>query len=383
MIMTLKVLHLISNKTAIGGAEKFLLDMSDKYDNEKFSVSYCTIFSEGDNIFLKELRRRNLDCFEIRGVSWTNLPQTIRQLVNFMRRKKFDIVHTQLLHGSIVGQLAAQLAKVPVRIITRQYTTDCYHSGHKYLDKFDAYVARKATKVIAISNAVRDDLIEQGVRSENIVQIYNGIDLEPFEKKNTTSSVRETFPDKYLIAFVANLNQRKGHEYLLQAMAQLLSHYKDIHLLLIGEGDLRKKLEELTAKLKIEESVSFLGYQPNVPALLKDIDLYVHASVLEPLGIAILEAMAAGKCVVATAVGGVTEIITDGQTGFLVPSRDATKLADAIRNARENLSQTEKIAKAGCKHVEESFGIKSIVKKYQELYITSILQNKAESSKSS
>ncbi len=127
--MKIKVLHLVSNKTGIGGAEKFLLDMSDEYDNEKFSVSYCTIFSEGENIFLKELRRRNLDCFEVRGASFTDLPQTVRQLVSFMRREKFDIVHTQLLHGSIVGQLAARIAKVPVRVITRQYTNDCYHSG--------------------------------------------------------------------------------------------------------------------------------------------------------------------------------------------------------------------------------------------------------------
>jgi glycosyltransferase involved in cell wall biosynthesis len=354
--------------------------MSNGYDNEKFSVSYCTIFSEGENIFLKELRRRNLDCFEVRGASFTDLPQTVWQLVGFMRREKFDIVHTQLIHGSIVGQLAARIAKVPVRVITRQYTIDCYHGSHKYLVKFDAYVAKKATKVIAISNAVRDDLIKQGVSYDNIELIYNGINLEPFNKKNNTSSLRETFPDKYLIAFVANLNQRKGHEYLLQAMAQLASHYKDIHLLLIGEGDLRKKLEELTAKLKIEKNVSFLGYQPDVPALLKDIDLYAHASVLEPLGVAILEAMAAGKCVIATTVGGVPEIITDGQTGFLVPAQDATKMADAIRNARENLSQTEKIAKAGRKHVEESFGIKSIVKKYQELYTSSILKNKVETS---
>jgi len=170
---------------------------------------------------------------------------------------------------------------------------------------------------------------------------------------------------------------------LLRAIARLAPKFKDIHLLLIGEGELRKKLEDLTAQLELEENVSFLGYQADVPSLLKDIDLYVHPSVLEPLGIAVLEAMAAGKCVVATAVGGVPEIITDGQTGFLVPSQDVTKLANAIRNARENLSQTEKIANAGRKHVEESFGIKSIVKKYQELYTTSILQNKAESSKRS
>ncbi len=374
--MPIKVLHLISNKAAIGGAEKFLLDMSKEYDTGRFSVSYCTVFSEGNNIFANEIRKRNLECFEIKGTDWTNLPQIIQKLVVFMKRERFDIVHTQLLHGSIVGQLAARIAKVPVRVITRQYTTDCYHGGHKYLDKFDAYVARKATKVIAISNAVKDDLLEQGVSYNNIELIYNGILLEPFDDENNKSTLRETFPDKYLIAFVANLNERKGHEYLLQAMAQLVSQYNDIHLLLIGEGDLRKKLEELTAKLKLEENVSFLGYQPNVSALLKDIDLYVHASVLEPLGIAVLEAMAAGKCVIATAVGGVPEIITDGQTGFLVPSQDSTKLADAIHNARENLYKTQKIAKAGRKHVEESFSIRSIVKKYQELYTSSILQKK-------
>lgn len=374
--MPIKVLHLISNKTGIGGAEKFLLDMSGEYDSEKFSVSYCTVFSEGDNIFLKEIRKRKLDCFEVRGTSWVNLPQTVKQLVSFMRREKFDIVHTQLLHGSIVGQLAARIAGVPVRIITRQYTTDCYHRGHKYLDKFDAYVAKKATKVIAISNAVRDDLLEQGVSSDNIELIYNGINLEPFKTQSKTSSIRKTFPDKYLIAFVANLNQRKGHEYLLQAMAELVSQDSDLHLLLIGEGDLRTRLEALTAQLNIEEHVSFLGYQPDVPALLKEIDLYVHASVLEPLGIAVLEAMAAGKCVIATRVGGVPEIIQDGQTGFLVSPKSATALANAIRHARENVRQTTMIGNAGRKRVEQVFDIQTIARQYQELYESGIAQSR-------
>ncbi len=377
--MPIKVLHLLSNKTGIGGAEKFLLDMSPEYDFDEFSVFYCTVFSEGENVFVRELQKRNLDCFEVKGAKLSNLPQTVRRLVEFMRSEKFDIVHTQLLHGSIVGQIAARIAKVPVRIITRQYTTDCYHDGHKYLDKLDTYVAKKATKVIAISNAVRDDLIEQSVSPDNIELIYNGIDLEPFNAETNTTSIRERFPDKYLIAFVANLNHRKGHEYLLQAIAELAVQYKDIHLLLIGEGDLRKKLEELTAKLKIEENISFLGYQPNVPTLLKEVDLYVHASVLEPLGIAVLEAMAAGRCVVATEVGGVPEIIQDGQTGFLVPPKNAAALANAIRYARENTEQTTKIAKAGRERVEQAFDIQTIVKKYQEVYKASIIQNKTAS----
>ena len=376
--MPIKVLHLLSNKTGIGGAEKFLLDMSPEYDFDKFSISYCTVFSEGENVFVRELRKRNLDCFEVKGAKFSDLPQTVRRLVEFMRSEKFDIVHTQLLHGSIVGQIAARIAKIPVRVITRQYTTDCYHSGHRYLDKLDTYVAKKATKVIAISNAVRDDLIEQGVKADNIELIYNGIDLQPFNRKTSTASIRERFPDKYLIAFVANLNHRKGHEYLLQAMAELAVQYQDIHLLLIGEGNLRKKLEELTVELKIEENVSFLGYQPNVPELLKEVDLYVHASVLEPLGIAVLEAMAAGRCAVATEVGGVPEIIRDGQTGFLVPPKNAAALANAIRYARENAEQTAKIAKAGRKRVEEVFDIQTIVKKYQEVYKSTMAENKTD-----
>lgn len=374
--MPIKVLHLISNKTGIGGAEKFLLDMSQEYDFNKFSISYCTIFSEGENLFVKELKKRGFACFEIKGASLKNIPKTVQQLVSFMRQEKFDIVHTQLLHGSVVGQMAARITGIPVRIITRQYTTDCYHDGHKYLEKLDGYVARKAHKIIAISDSVRTDLIAQGVDSDNIELIYNGIDLTPFKDNHQKSAIREAFPNKYLIAFVANLNHRKGHEYLLQAIAQLVSQYKDIHLLLIGEGNLRKGLESLAEELKITGNISFLGYQQNVPSILKEVDLYVHASVLEPLGIAVLEAMAAGRCVIATAVGGVPEIIQDGETGFLVPSKNAKALADAIGFARENSIHTIEISNAGRKRVEEVFDIKTIVKQYQETYIATMAQNR-------
>lgn len=374
--MSVKILHLISNKTGIGGAEKFLLDMSPEYDFDKFSISYCTIFSEGENLFVKELKKRGFDCFEIKGASLTNIPDTVQQLVGFIRREKFDVVHTQLLHGSIVGQTAARLAGVPVRVITRQYTTDCYHNGHKYLDKIDSYVARKAHKVIAISDSVRNDLIEHGVDSDKIDLIYNGIDLKPFENDSQPLKIREEFPNKYLIAFVANLNHRKGHEYLLRAIARLVPRYGDIHLLLLGEGNLKQELENLTSELNITDNVSFLGYQPNVPAILKAVDLYVHASILEPLGIAVLEAMAAERCVIATAVGGVPEIIQDNQTGFLVPPKNVGKLAEAINFARENTGRTTEIARAGRERVKRVFDIGVIVKKYEEVYKSAIYQNK-------
>ena len=366
--MSLKVLHLLSNKSGIGGAEKFLLDMSLEYNFDKFAISYCTIFSEGENIFSQQLSNRNLNCFEIEGSNWSDVPKTVRQLVAFMRHEKFDVVHTQLLHASIIGQLAARIAQIPVRLITRQYTADCYHSGHKYFSKLDAYAARKATKVIAISEVVRADLINQGVEPEKIELIYNGIDLKPFNKQNIVSSIREQFLNKYLIAFVANLNYRKGHEFLLHAIAELVAGYPDVHLLCLGEGDLRNKLEELTAELKLKENVSFLGYQPNVPGILQAVDLYVHASVLEPLGIAVLEAMAAGKCVVATAVGGVTEIIQNGKTGFLVPPKDASAIAAAIRHIRENQQLASEIAAAGRHRVETVFDIRLITQKYQNVY---------------
>lgn len=379
--MKVKILHLISNKTGIGGAEKFLLDMAGEYDSDRFTVSYCTIFSEGENLFVKELRKRGFDCYEIKGASWRDLPLTIKKLVKFLRREKFDIVHTQLLHGSIAGQLAARFAGVPVRLMTRQYTTDCYHDGHERLKKLDGYVARKAHKVIAISAAVRDDLINERVKPENIELIYNGIDLKPFGEKESgaTTTLRKDFPDKYLIGFVANLNHRKGHEYLLRAIAELVPCYNDTHLLLIGEGDLRQSLEKLTGELKIENNVSFLGYQSNVPAILRQLDLYVHASVLEPLGIAVLEAMASEACVVATAVGGVPEIIQNGETGFLVAPRSAKALAETIENVRENRVRAAEIAKAGRERAEKAFDIKVIVEEYQKVYEASLTQRRAKS----
>lgn len=369
--MPIKILHLISNKAGIGGAEKHLLDMSEEYDVERFSISYCTVFSEGNDAFLDELRRRRFDCYELLGTSWTNLPETIRRLVSLMRRKRFDIVHTQLLYATIVGQLAARIAGVPIRIVTRHHTNDWYQPRHKHLNKLDAYVTRKATKVVAISGAVKNDLLQQGVPLDRIKLIYNGISLKLFDRNGQTNEVpqlKQAYPGKYLLAYTANLHEYKGHKFLIEALAKLSSKYTDIQLLLIGEGAERKNLEGLVARLKLKDKVTFLGYQPNVPALLKEIDLYIHPTMSEAFGIAVIEAMAAGKCVIASRVGGIPEIIEHGQTGFLVAPKDVTGLAEAILYARENLKLAQEIAEAGRERVKKKFSIQTIVNQYQQLY---------------
>lgn len=366
--MSIKVLHLLSNKGGgIGGAEKFLLDMSTEYDFDRFSVSYCTVFNDGENIFLERLREQDFECFDIKGNDWTDLPKTVGKLVGLMKREKYDIVHTQLLHGSVVGQIAARLAGVPFRVITRQYTTDCYHDGHKHISRFDTYVAQRADRVIAISESVRRDLVNNQVKPEKIELIYNGIDLTPFGDSKSSSDIRKRF-DKYLIGFVANLNYRKGHEYLLRAIASVKKEFPQIQLLLLGEGDLRVELENLVKDLEIQEQVSFLGYQKDVPAILKQLDLYVHASTLEPLGIAVIEAMAAGKCVVATEVGGVPEIIQDGKTGFLVKPKCSDSLARSIIKIIGAPDIAIEIGGAARNRVEEVFDIKKVVESYQDVY---------------
>lgn len=356
----------------IGGAEKLLLDLSNRYDRERFSISYCNIFSgDGENEqFVKEIQKRELQYFAVGGNQLRNLPKIIYQLIGIVRRERIDIVHAHLLHASIAGYIVASLAKPVKLIITRHYTNDiAYKHKTSFLEKLDARAARGATKAIAVSSEVKKDLLAQGVSPARIEIVHNGTDLNLFEEtENDAQILPENLRGKFLLVTVGNLNFRKGHSFLIRALAKVAAKVERIGLIIIGEGAERAALENLAKDLGVADKVWIAGFRSDVPALLKNAGLYVHPSVYEPFGIAILEAMAARKCVVASRVGGIPDIVVDGETGFLVPPSNADALADAVLRAVANPRQIKKMGEAGRRRVEEKFLIETVAEKYEKLY---------------
>src|SRR5687767_1240644 len=126
--MPLRVLHLTSTRYGIGGVESLLLAAADKYDTGQFSVAYCNLFcdSDGDGRYPSALKERNLPFFHVPGRSWSALPGLLAHLTRLLRRERFDVLHMHMLQATLVGQVAARMARVPTTIITRHYTDDVY-----------------------------------------------------------------------------------------------------------------------------------------------------------------------------------------------------------------------------------------------------------------
>jgi glycosyltransferase involved in cell wall biosynthesis len=371
--MQIKVLHLTNAVYGIGGVESLLLSASDKYDQSRFLISYCNLFCKenGNGAFPSAIRERGLTYHHIPGRSWRDLPFIVGRLVQLLHREQIDILHTHMLQSNIIGCFAARLARVPVRVITRHYTGDAYLNKSKLIQSMDWHTTRSANRIIAVSKGVQDYLTQHSIPLSHTTVIYNGIDLSAFdiEKKVLTSIPWDSsWENGFLIGYVGNLHKYKGHEVLLKALAEALKIEPRLRLVCIGEGPQREELENLSVRLGIKDKVLFAGFHKCVPSLLCRIDLYVHPSLWEAFGMAILEAMAAGKAVIGSEVGGIPEVILDGETGILVPSNDTSALARAIIKLSSNKEIRTLMGEQGRKRAEEIFSIRETLIKYQDIY---------------
>jgi glycosyltransferase involved in cell wall biosynthesis len=160
----------------------------------------------------------------------------------------------------------------------------------------------------------------------------------------------------------------KGQEYLLKAMRDILRSFPAARLLIAGEGAERPRLQQLVETLGIGDAVMMPGFEPKIPAMLRRLDLCVHPAVDEAFGIVLLEAMAARKAVVATNVGGVGEIVADGETGLLVPPCDPDAIARAVCTLLGDPTRRERMGNAGRNRVEREFTVQRTVRSYERLY---------------
>lgn len=224
---------------------------------------------------------------------------------------------------------------------------------------------RKVDGVVAISQKISALLIEAGVERERIRLIYTGIDPLPFE---AAARSREAQTERIVIGMAAVLEERKGHRFLFEAARRLKAQGYQIQYWLAGEGSLRKSLEETATRLGLRDEVRFLGFVSDMPAFLSKIDICILPSLLEGLGVSVLEAMAAGKAVIASRVGGLPELVIDSVTGLLVPPRDIEGLAQAISTLAGDRSLIRAMGEKGRARLNEKFTMEQTARKNEAYY---------------
>jgi len=209
-----------------------------------------------------------------------------------------------------------------------------------------------------------------GLRAEKITVIPNGLDLAEFDEDASREPAAPA-PRPHrgpLIGSIGRLEPQKGTAHLLAAMPRILSVLSDADLWIIGDGPQGPTLREQARDQGVSEHVHFLGYRSDVPALLKRLDLFVLPSLWEGLPNAALEAMAAGRAVVATRVDGTPEAVADNTTGLLVPPRDPRALADAITHLLTHPDLRSRMGAAGRERVAELFSMDAMVQRTEAVY---------------
>jgi glycosyltransferase involved in cell wall biosynthesis len=357
-----------------GGAEGQLVALATSLDRRRFAPTvYC---ASGSGALAGPLVAAGIpvQSFGLRGLSVWRHPlavgRRLGRLVAALRHDRPDIVHGFLFHGYVLGALAARWAGAPVVVASRRSLGN--FKGHKPHYRAAEGLANRLTDlVIANSEAVREDTLRrEGLPAEQVIVIHNGLALARFDRPPDEELRRRLGIDKapVVVGVVANFIPYKGHRFFLDAWAEVVGRAPEAVALLVGDGIGRREVEARAGAMGLGGSLRFLGSRLDVPDILSVVDLLVHPSLEEGFCNAILEAMAAGKPVVATAVGGNPEAVVDGETGLLVPPGDGRALAEAIGWLLDRPEQAAGFGRAARRRVAERFELSRMVKQYETVY---------------
>lgn len=288
---------------------------------------------------------------------------------NVIATENIDIVHTFFESSDFLGTIVGRLSKVPFIISSRR---DTGFTKNSRLLKFYKLLNSYVDLILVNAQAVRDAAIQQeNIKPDKIKIIYNGIKVEKYNVQVDVAKKKLELgidPDAPVVGKIANLRPVKGHCYFLKAAAKVLEKFPRTNFVLIGNGSLEEKLKQYANELNISTQVKFLGLREDIPEIISTLDISVLSSLTEGCSNTILESMAGGKPVIATNVGGNPELIVDGETGLIVPSRNATALADAECKLISDRVAAIKMGERGRDRVAKLFNMDKIIAEFEEVY---------------
>ena len=361
----INVIHLVEELT-IGGLEKILTSIVLNLDKKKYNVSVWCLREGG--FFANKLAKEGID-FKILHISTSRNPLSIYKLYKLLKSRKFDIIHTHAYSAGTIGRMSAFLAGVPVIISHNHSVYDYYNRRYHFVEWFLSLITDRVVCVSDIANRFANET--QRINARKLITIHNGIDSEYTVLEKRTSGLRKELGipvDHSVICTIAHLEEHKGVKYLLESASLLLQSRNDVSFLVVGEGALKEKLKILCADLKIEENVIFAGERGDIPEILSLTDIFVLPSLREGLPLTILEAMACGKPVIATNVGGIPEVVKDGVSGILISPKDPEALHSAINELLGDREKLKKMGHNGKRVYSESFDSKTMIGKIEDLY---------------
>lgn len=372
--MKYKVVYIHANSNIIAGQELALVNRIVGLDKERF---YPIVIIPCEGVFADLLRKNDI---EVKMMRLSNLHKknpfpylfTVLRLAFFFKKAKIVLVHTSGAYPNQYCSIAAKIAGI---------SCICHISTIYPIKALRKSFVKLADKIITVSNAAKNPIHKIGVNSNKVVTIYDGI-LDP-DKINIEvdgNKIRDEFgisSSTQIVAQIGQVIERKGAKYFLEMACIISNSFSDVKFLIVGDdqhqdGAYRRKMEAMTKELGLARKVIFAGFCKDLFEVIASLDVMVLASLREGLPMSIVQAMAQGVPVVATAVSGIPEVIAEGITGFLVPPEDPPALAKAVLRLLQDRQKAKEMGKEAQKLVLKKFTISSHAREVEKIYYSLI-----------
>jgi len=365
---------------SMGGAERLMVPVLKHLSRKDFEPYVCALQSKDGNLMADEIRALGIpvDCLDIKHLRDLD---ALPRLIKYLKGIGADLVHTQLEFANILGNLSAKYLRLPSMCTIHVMPSLDVKTRSKLHQRLEWFVLRHfCDRVISVSEEARQYHIDiSGTSPDQVTTLYNGIDLSNFtnlDRERERIGVRGEFgipAEANLLITVAVLRPQKGIQFMIRALPEVLAAHPDTYYLVVGSGSQRDVLAEEVNKAGLGGHVIFAGMRRDVARLLAASDLFVLPTLTEALPTVLAEAMAAKLPIIASRVGGVPEMVTDGGNGCLVEPEDINGLASACSHLLGSPATRAAFAEQGWEIVNEKFNIERQVKRLQELYLDQLL----------
>jgi glycosyltransferase involved in cell wall biosynthesis len=367
----------LATVTDFGGAERVVLSLINNVNSDSFELVpiIFTIPSMEDGVFLKHLDRAGKKYYKIfvndYKLKYLNPLVNIVETYKLLKKQKFDLIHTHGYRADVLGIFLSKLMGLP--FISTCHGFILNDLNLKLYSRLDHFVLRFANKIMAVSQGIKNDLVKSGIEESLITVIQNAVDLNGNEELFTQNRQikRALFnikDNEFVVGYIGRLSEEKGVKYLIEAILMLHDLNMPVKTIIIGEGPQRNELEDLVKKTNIEDRIFFTGFQDNIEYWLPSIDVFALPSLTEGTPMSLLEAMAEGIPVVASAVGGVPQVVDSGKNGILVAAGKSEEIKDAIHLLYKDEALRNSLSREAKKMMQMKYSVQEWINKIEMEY---------------
>ena len=367
-----KILHLISS-AGFFGAENVVIELA----KQLLASNYEPIIGVFNNIHNNHTEIADVaKSYNLKVKLFTCNGQfdlkTIMTIRNFIKKNDILIIHSHGYKSNFYALMANLYNKNLSSITTCHLWTQASFKNRIY-ESLDKKWLNRFDRIVTVSDELMDEVLTRRISESKVTTIYNGIDLDRFNDVFNINDIRKklNIPSHFkVIGTIGRLNEQKGHVFIIESAPQILKAFPDTIFVIVGDGYLKQTLQEKVVDAKLEKNFIFTGIYKNIPEILAAMDIFILPSLAEGLPMALLEAMAAKKPIIASKVGSIPDVIIPNETGLLIEPRDVSSLEKSIIELLNDKNKAARLAENGYKTIINKFSSKIMAKKYLDIYET-------------